>query len=197
MWELDHKRRLSAEELMLLNCGVGEGSWEPLGLQRDQSSQSQRNQPCIFIGRTDAQALILWPSDAKSRFIGKDPDSGKYWVQVEKRVTDDEMVGWHHLLNGHELSKPREIVKDKGAWCAAVQGITKIRHNLATEQQQMNHQCQRNLNVFPYIFLMYILFSSVWILIFKDVSIPFAKLGWHFLLTVTYTIATKDAYTKS
>ena len=162
MWELDHKRRLSAEELMLLNCGVGEGSWEPLGLQRDQTSQSQRNQPCIFIGRTDAQALILWPSDAKSRFIGKDPDSGKYWVQVEKRVTDDEMVGWHHLLNGHELSKPREIVKDKGAWCAAVQGITKNQTQLSNWTTTNESSMSEKLKCIPlYIFDVYIILFSL------------------------------------
>ena len=55
------------------NCGFGEDSWKSLGLQGDQASQS----PKIFIGRTNAEAPILWPSDAKSRLIGKDPDAGK------------------------------------------------------------------------------------------------------------------------
>ena len=62
------------------------------------------NQPWIFIGRTDAEAeaLMLWPPDMKSWLIGKDPDVGKDWGQAEKGMTEDEMVGWCHWLNGHE-----------------------------------------------------------------------------------------------
>ena len=62
------------------------------------------NQYWIFIGRTDgeAEAPILWPPDEKSQLIGKDPDAGKDWRQEEKGTTEDEMVGWHHRLNGRE-----------------------------------------------------------------------------------------------
>ena len=61
------------------------------------------NQPWIFIARTDveAEAPILWPPDAKSWLTGKDPDAGKDWRWEKKRTTEDEMVGWHHQLNGH------------------------------------------------------------------------------------------------
>ena len=62
------------------------------------------NQSQIFIGRTDAEALILWPPDEKSWLIGKDSDSGKDWGQ-EKRAIENEMVGWHHWLNGHEFEQ--------------------------------------------------------------------------------------------
>ena len=63
------------------------------------------NQPYIFIGRTDVEAEtpIVWPPDAKSWLIGKDPDAGKDWGQEEKGTTEDEMVGWHHQLNRHGL----------------------------------------------------------------------------------------------
>ena len=63
------------------------------------------NQFWIFIGRTDAEAEtpILWPPDAKNRLTGKDPDAGKDWRQEEKGMTEDEMVEWHHRLNGHEF----------------------------------------------------------------------------------------------
>ena len=66
---------------MLLNCGVGEDSWESLEHQGDQPVNPKGNQPWIFIGRTDAEAEapILWPPDAKSPLIGKDPDAGKDW----------------------------------------------------------------------------------------------------------------------
>ena len=81
------------------------------------------NQPRIFIGRTDAEAPILWSPDAKNQLIGKDPVAGKDWEQEE--TAEDEMVGWHHQLNGHEFEQTPGIVKDRKAWCAAVHGVTK------------------------------------------------------------------------
>ena len=61
------------------------------------------DQSWMFIGRTDVEAEtpVLWPPDAKSWLIGKDPDAGKDWGQEEKGMTEDKMVGWHHQLNGH------------------------------------------------------------------------------------------------
>ena len=87
---------------MLLNCGDGEDSWESLGLQGDPTSP-KGDQSWLFIGRTDVEAEtpILWPSDVKSWLIWKDLDAGKDWRQEEKGTTEDEMVGWHHWLDGH------------------------------------------------------------------------------------------------
>ena len=67
----------------------------------------KENQPCIFIGRIDAEAEvpILWLSDVKSWLMGKDPDAGKYWGQEEKGMTENEMAGWYHWLNRHELEQ--------------------------------------------------------------------------------------------
>ena len=63
------------------------------------------DQSCVFIGKPDAEAetLILWPPHAKSWLIGKDPDAGRDWGQEEKRTTENDTVGWHHRLNGHEF----------------------------------------------------------------------------------------------
>ena len=74
------QRRLSTEE-MFLSCGAGEDSWEALGSKEIKAVNSKRNQPQIFIGRTDAEAeaLVLWPSDAKNQHIDKDSDAGKDW----------------------------------------------------------------------------------------------------------------------
>ena len=63
------------------------------------------NQPWMVIRRTDAEAPILWPLDVKSWLTGKDPDAGKDWRQEEKGMTEDEMGGWHHWLNGHEFEQ--------------------------------------------------------------------------------------------
>ena len=82
------------------------------------------DQPWIFTERTDTEAAILWPLDAKSQLIGKDPDAGRYWRQKEKRVTEDEMVRWHHWANGHEFEQTPKTVKNRRVWCAVVQGVT-------------------------------------------------------------------------
>ena len=77
----------------------------PLDSKEIKPVNPKRNQPWIFIGRTDAEAEapILWLPDAKSQLIWKDPDAGKDWGQEEKRMTENEMVEWHHWLNRHEF----------------------------------------------------------------------------------------------
>ena len=92
---------------MLLNCGVGEDAESPLDCKEIQPVNAKGNQSWIFIGRTDAgaEAPSLWPFDVKSRLIRKDSDAGKDWGQEEKGETEDEMVGWHHQLSGHELEQ--------------------------------------------------------------------------------------------
>ena len=79
----------------------------PLAWKDIQSVHPKGDQSWVFIGRTDveAEALILWPSDAKSWLIRKDPDAGKDWRQEEKGMTEDEMVEWHHRLYGHEFEQ--------------------------------------------------------------------------------------------
>ena len=77
----------------------------PLDNKEIQAVHPKGNLSWIFIGRTDAEAEtpILWPPHAKNWLTGKDPDAGKDWRQEEKGMTEDEMVGWHHWLNGHEF----------------------------------------------------------------------------------------------
>ena len=77
----------------------------PLDCKEIQPVHSEGDQPWDFFGRNDAKAEtpVLWPPHAKSWLIGKDPDAGKYWRQEDKGMTEDEMVGWHHRLNGHEF----------------------------------------------------------------------------------------------
>ena len=108
---------------MLLNCGVGGDSWSqirvrsPLNCKEIKPVNHKGDQSWIFIGRTDAEAEapILWPPDMKNWFIGKDPDAGKDWRQEEKGMTEDEMVGWHHWLNGHEFEQALGVSDGQGS----------------------------------------------------------------------------------
>ena len=87
----------------------------------------KENQSWMFIGRTGAEAEtpIFWPPGVKSWLIGKDSDARKDWRQEEKGTTEDEMVGWHHWLNGHEFEQNLGMVKDREAWRAAVHEVAK------------------------------------------------------------------------
>ena len=95
----------------------------PLDFKEIQLVHPKGNQSWIFIGRTDAEAEtpILWPPDVESLLTGKDPDAGKDWGQEEKGATEEEMVGWHHQLNGCEFEQT-VVVKYREAWHAAVYG---------------------------------------------------------------------------
>ena len=99
----------------------------PLDCKEIQPVHPKGDQSWVFIGRTDAktETPILWPPDAKSWLIGKDPDAGRDWGQEEKGMTEDEMVGWHHWLNEHEFEQALGVVMDREAWRAAVHGVTK------------------------------------------------------------------------
>ena len=79
----------------------------PLDFKETKPVNAKENQSWILIGRTDAEAKtpILWPPDVKNWLIGKDLDARKDWTQEEKRMTEDEMVGWHHWLDGHEFEQ--------------------------------------------------------------------------------------------
>ena len=77
----------------------------PLDCRKIKPVNPEGNQPWIFIGRTGAEAPILWPPDVKNWLTRKGPDAGKDWRQEEKWVTEDEMVGWHHRLDGHEFEQ--------------------------------------------------------------------------------------------
>ena len=89
----------------------------PLDCQEIQSVHPKGDQSWIFIGRTDAEAeaSILWPPNVKNWLIGKDPDAGKDWRQEEKGTMEDEMVRWHHQLNGHKFEQALEVGDEQGS----------------------------------------------------------------------------------
>ena len=128
-------RRLSAEELMLLNCGVGNTLESPLDCKEIQPVHSTGDQPWDYFGRNDAKAEspVLWPPHAKSWLIGKDPDAGRDWGQ-DKGTTEDEMAGWHHRLDGHW------VWVNSGSWwwigrpgVLRFMGSPRVRQDWATE----------------------------------------------------------------
>ena len=107
MWELDHKEGWRLKNWCFWTVVLEKTLESPLDCKEIKPVHPEGNQYWILIGRTDAEAEapILWPPDAKSLLIRKDPDAGKDWRREEKGMTEDEMVGWHHWLNGHEFEQ--------------------------------------------------------------------------------------------
>ena len=107
MWELDHKEGWVPKNLCFWTVLLKKTLESLFYCKEIKSVNTKGNQPWIFIGRIDAkaEAPILWLPAAKSRLTGKDPHAGKDWGQKEKGATEDEMVGWHHQLNGHQFEQ--------------------------------------------------------------------------------------------
>ena len=105
MWELDYKESWWLKNSYFWTVVLEEALESPLDCKEIQSVHLKGNQSWIFTGRTDVEAEtpILCPSHVKRWLIWKDPDAGKYWRWEEKGMTEAEMVGWHHWLNGHEF----------------------------------------------------------------------------------------------
>ena len=109
MWELGHKEGWVPKNWCFWTVMLEKTLESPLDCKGIKPVSLKGNQHWIFIGRTDAEAeaeaLILWPPNAKSWLIRKDPDAWKEWRQEEAGTTEDEMVGWHYWLNGHEFDQ--------------------------------------------------------------------------------------------
>ena len=127
MWELDHKESWVPKNWCFWTVVLDKTLESPLDFKEIRPVNPKGNQSWIFIGRSDAEAPILWPPDVKKWL----PDAGKDWGQEEKGPTEDEMVGWYHQLSRHEFEQTHEIMKDKEAWHATVHGMTKCRTQLS------------------------------------------------------------------
>ena len=119
----------------------------PLNCKEIKGVKSKGNQPWIFIGRThaEAEAPILWPPDAKSRLMGKDPDAGKDWRQEEKGTMENKMFGWHHRFNGHEFEQSL-----RNAWRPGKPGMLQSMESQRAGRDWATEQQQRYEERFPF-----------------------------------------------
>ena len=127
MWELDYKESWVPKNWCFWIVVLEKTPENPLDCKEIQPVHPKGNQSWIFIGRTDVEAEtpILCPPDSNNWLIWKDPDAGKGWGWEEKGMTEDEMVGWHHWLDGHEfwVNSGSWWWTGKKAWLAAVHGV--------------------------------------------------------------------------
>ena len=116
MWELDYKESWVLKNLCFWTVVLEKTLESPLESKEIKPVNPKGNQSWILIGRTDAEAEtpILWPPDAKNWLVWKDCDAGKDW-RWEKGMTEDEVVGWHHRLNGHEFDQALGVGDGQGS----------------------------------------------------------------------------------
>ena len=133
MWELDNKESWALNNWCFWTVALEKTLESPLDCKEIQPVCPKGHQPWKSIGKTEAEAEtpIVWPPDMKNWLIGKDPDARKDWKQEEKGTTEDEMVGWHHWLDGHEFEQAPELMMAREAWHAAVHGVAKSQTRLS------------------------------------------------------------------
>ena len=115
---------------MLLNCGFEKTLESPLD-SKIKTVNPKENQPWMIIGRTDAETSSNTLATEMNWLNRKGPDAGKYWKEEEKRMTEDEMVGWHHLINRHEFKQASGDGEGQGSWSAAIHGVAKSQTQLS------------------------------------------------------------------
>ena len=149
MWELDHKESSAPKNWCFWTVVLEKTLESPLDCKEIKPVHPKGNQSWIFIGRTDAEAEapVFWSPYANSQLIEKVPDAGKDWGHEEKRMTEDEMVGWHHQLNGYVWANSRR------QWRTEKHGMLqsqRVQHDIVTEQQQQDiFICKTSKTVLP------------------------------------------------
>ena len=154
MWELDCEESWGQKNWCFWTAVLEKTLGSPLDCKEIQPVHLKGNQSWIFIRRTNAEpeTPILWPPDVKSRLIGKEPGAGKDWRQEEKGMTEDEMVGWHHWLNGHEFEQAPGVGDGQGSLpcCSSWGG----------KESDMTEQLNNNVMTSTVSFML--LFSLAW-----------------------------------
>ena len=134
-WELDYEESWAPKNWCFWTVVLEKTLESPLDCKEIQPVHPKGDQSWVFIGRTDAEAEtpILWPPHVKSWLIGKDPDAGRDWGQEEKGTTEDEMAGWHHLLDGHEFEWTPGVADGQGGLACCNSWGHRVRHDWVTE----------------------------------------------------------------
>ena len=134
-WELEYKESWELKNWCFWTVVLEKTLESPLDCKEIQLVHPKGDWSWVLIGRTDvdAETPILWPHDVKRWVIWKDPDAGKDWGQEEKGTTEDEMVGWHYQLNGHEFGQTRSWWWTGRPGVLWFMGLQRVRHDWATE----------------------------------------------------------------
>ena len=171
MWELDHKESWALKNWCFRNAVLEKTLESPLDNKEIQTVHPKGNQSWKFIGRTDAEAEtpILWPLDAKNWLIWKDPDAGTDWRREEKGMTEDEMVRWHHRLNGHGFGWTPGVGDGQGGLACCSSWVSKSWAWLS-DWIELNQVCVSFLNIF---------LQSVW---------SSHSLDWNLLVSVGFCL---------
>ena len=145
MWELDYKESWALKNWCFWTVVLEKTLESPLNCKEIKPVNPKGNQSWIFIGRTDAEAEapILWLPDEKSWLIGKDPDAGRDWRQEEKGMTEEEMVGWHHQLGGHESAQ----ALGEGGGQGGLVSYSRWGHRESDTTWQLNNNNSRGKNI--------------------------------------------------
>ena len=150
MWELGHKESWALKNWCFWTVVLEKVLETPLDCKDIQPVHPKGDQTWIFIGRTDAEAEtpILWPPDVKNWLIWKDPDAWKDWRQEEKRMTEDEMVGWHHQLGGHEFGQTLGVGDGQGSLAYCSSWGHRVGYDWATELIMLYILLSRSLRTY-------------------------------------------------
>ena len=125
MWELYYKESWVPKNWWFWTVMLEKTLESPLDSKKIKPVSPKGTQSWIFIGRTDAKTPILWPPDAKSWLTWKDPDAGNDWRREEKGSTEDEMIGWHHRLDGHEFEQSPGVSDGHGSLACCSPWVSK------------------------------------------------------------------------
>ena len=142
MWELDYKESWAPKNWCFWTVVLEKTLESPLDCKEIQPVNPKGNQSWIFTGRTDAEAEtpILWPPDVKNWLIWKDPDARKDWRWEEKGMTEDEIVGWRHWLNGCEFKQTLGDSEGRRSLVCCTPWRCRVGLDLVTKQQQIIFQ---------------------------------------------------------
>ena len=176
IWELNCKESWAPKNWCFWTVVLEETLESPLDCKEIHPLHPKGDQSWVFIGRTDVEAetLILWPPDAKSWLIWKDPDAGKDWRQEEKGMTEDEIAGWHYQLNGHEFGWTLGVGDGQGGLACCGSYSRRVGHDWATELNWTDH-VSRAFQVAQLVWVSLSrvqLFATPWTIALQDYQAP-------------------------